>query len=63
MGMEESLVFHVVKLASVISLKSFNGARKLGANIGIKACEEGMHFRFLSEWKCPSKMRKVIENN
>ena len=59
-GGKEGAICSVVKFSSIIGLKSFNGGRKLRANISIEHHEKVMNFRLFTNRKRPSEVRKII---
>lgn len=50
----------IIKFFAPITLKLFNGQRKLSFNIGHKSRKMMKHFRFKSHGKNPREMSKII---
>ena len=62
MGEEERAGRRVIKLTTVVALDGLHGSAKLCTHVGKKVRNSGKGVGFKAKRKCPSIMRKIINN-
>jgi hypothetical protein len=62
MGEEERAGRGVIKLTAVVALDSLHGSAKLSTHVGKKVRNSGKSVGFKVKQKCPSIMKKIINN-